>query len=545
MMNHEKLIADEAIRQFYTGLDCPRSLTCWLLFSSGEHDQLAGLEFNPLDYNSKQAADDSLCATKFLSKCTYLTTTVDKRQVALDKFFEAEHQCKITNKRILRSEFSKPQTSSVLYRAKFKIERVLGKLSVETLIDACNWGPGATVSIKRNAATHPNKFQTESGITSEAYNFVAPWWSLVYPNWTPRMTIQNASKLVTVPKNAKTDRTIAIEPGLNLWFQKGIGTLIRRKLLASGIDLNSQEHNAKLSRLGSRFNHLATVDFSSASDTISKEVVKELLPKKWYYLCEAFRSSLCQLDDKNILLEKFSSMGNGFTFELESLIFYALAEAVHAELGIDEVTSVYGDDVILSSRAVDMYTAVCADLGFTVNVKKSYSSTCYRESCGAHWWLGASIKPIFHKEPLNGKTAVLKLANSIRRLAHRRSIIGCDRALRRSWHVLADYLGRDTPRISEGYGDIGLIENIDGPGVAVTRAKHGLEGYFVRVWAVLAAKKYYDSQGLLLYKLKSIGRLGLNTESSGGGNNIPLPGRTKHAKIRVLVPRWYDLGEWV
>lgn len=545
MMNHDHKLADRVIYQFYKGLDCPRSLTCWLLYSSGEHDQLAALEFNPFDYNSKTAADDSLCATKFLSKCDYLSTTVDRKKVALDKFFEAEQQCLNTNRRILRSEFKNAQTSSVLRRAKFKIETILGDIDPEAFLDACNWGPGATVSIKRRAATHPNKFQTESGITLEAYNFVAPWWSTAFPHWVPRFTIQNASRLVTVPKNAKTDRTIAIEPGLNLWFQKGIGMLIRRKLRAFGIDLNSQDHNARLSRIASKFNNLATVDFSSASDTISKEVVKELLPPRWFALCEAFRSSLCLLDDKPILLNKFSSMGNGFTFELESLIFYSLALATQGELKLNERISVFGDDVILSSKAVDLYTDICADLGFTVNTSKSYSSSYYRESCGEHWWNGVSIKPIFHKEPLNGKTALLKLANSVRRLAHRRSAFGCDRALRRCWHVLADTLGRETPRISDGFGDLGLIENIDGFGVAATRASNGLEGFYVRVWAVLAVNKFYDDQGLLLYKLKSIGGLGLKTESSGGGNNIPLPGRAKHAKIRVLVPRWYDLGPWL
>lgn len=580
MMNHEDEFAPRVIREFYTNLDCPRSLTAWLLYANKEYDQLVNLEFNPDHYADPISARDSLAATKFLSKAEFLETSFNRSQVALEKFFEAEEQCRHTNTRILRGTFSHVLTPAIIENARRKISYVLGDFDPVDWIERCNWGPGATVSLRRHQCTAPTKFLLEAGITNSAYNFVAPFWDSIYPNWTPRMKIQESSKVVTVPKNAKTDRTIAIEPGLNLWFQKGIGELLKVKLKKAGIDLKDQSHNGRLARLGSLSNRLATIDFSAASDTVSRELVRVLIPRRWLLVLEAFRSSSCSVDINKppIYLEKFSSMGNGFTFELESLIFWALAVVCTETLNVSNGTvSVFGDDVIINAEVADLYSKICADLGFKVNSTKSYVSGNYRESCGEHFFNGYNIKPIFQKESLNGKTALLKLANNIRRLSHRRVTIGCDRALYSCWRLLTDELGPNTPRISEGYGDVGIIENIDDPSVTCTRAKHGLEGYLVRIWAVHAAQVELSHDGLRLRRLQQIGSLTPASfriierisrtvlvlphlamrlresepqamdysESNGKGNSIPLPGKTKHAKSRVLVPRWYDLGPWV
>jgi len=385
---------------------------------------------------------------------------------------------------------------------------------------------------------------------------VKPWFHLAYPNWEPQFEINGGSKIVTVPKNAKTDRTIAIEPGLNLWFQKGIGTLLRRKLRFCGVDLDDQSHNQKRCRIASKFNNLATVDFSSASDTISQAIVEYLLPVKWYHLLDACRSAYGTLDDSIIYFEKFSSMGNGFTFELESLIFYSIAVATCNRLGVDSTgISVYGDDVILPSAAFDTYSSVCADLGFTVNKAKSYSSSYYRESCGSHYWNGYDIKPVFQKEPLRGKTAILLAANNIRRFAHRRNTFGCDRAFLLCWKTLLGILGVKPPYIPEGYGDVGLVVNFDETDGSVRRAfpSRQWEGFHTKVWAVQPIQKWFDSHGLLLTKLQRQGKSIVIdnyleqriTEAAGIGQECPLPGRIRHARKRMLVPVWRDLGPWV
>lgn len=552
-------LQEEYFLSFYESLDCARSLTCAILLRYNEYEQLVNLDFDPMVCKSFSDARDTLAATKFLSKAEFLQIdNIDKKKVALDKFREAEAQCKETNVRISRYRFSNPYTLSILSRMARKIEFVLGDFAPDEFIDACNWGPGATTLLPRRRATYPEKFSVERRITAEGYDFVKPWFHLAFPHWEMTFEIDGLAKIITVPKNAKTDRTIAIEPGLNLFFQKGIGAMISKRLKWEGVDLNDQRHNQRLSRLGSKFGRIATVDFSSASDTIASRLVQEVFPPRWFGLMDAFRSRFGRISSEEVVTySKFSSMGNGFTFEMESLLFYTMAFAVCEYLGLEtNELSVFGDDVILPVDAYDLFAEVSADLGFTVNLKKSYSYSSYRESCGAHWWNGLDIKPIFQKEVLNGKASLLKAANNVRRYAHSRNDFGCDRRLLRCWHVLVNYLGVETPRISDGYGDIGLIENIDGPGVVLLSNSHGWEGNFVRVWALQAVKRKFDGPGLLLTKLKAVGSslsdhssyLRSDIKLSDGasiGNDLPLPGRTKLSKIRVFIPRWRDLGPWV
>lgn len=556
-------LQDVYILEFYAALDVPRSLTCHLLHKYGEHRQLVELSFEPLHYNDLETARSSLAATKFLSKATFLSTNIDIEAVASEKFLAAEKVCQETNERIQRNRFKNPYSAGVLMHMRFQTEAILSSFDADEFVDSCNWGPGATTLLPRRVTTHPKKFSAERKITAEAYDFVKPWFHLAYPHWDMTFEIDGESKIVTVPKDAKSSRTIAIEPGINLWFQKGIGAMMRRRLKRIGIDLNDQRANQEKARVGSLFARTATVDFSSASDSVAFKLVEESCPHRWFTLMKTFRSS-CGRAKGGPLIEfnKFSSMGNGFTFELESLLFYTMAVACCHIVGCDtKEVSVYGDDVILPIEAFDLFESVSADLGFSFNRSKSFDNSYYRESCGEHYWNGFRIKPIFQKEPLDGQTSLILAANNVRRLARSRRNSGCDYAFRRCYRLFTEVLGHDCPRISEGYGDVGLIENIDES--VVKRAGHGYEGYLVRVWSVVSTQLELRSPGLLLTRLKSIGnsrtmesdtkcRLpaalwyldAMALETLAGGNFITLPGCVRLSRKRLLIPRWLDLGPW-
>lgn len=557
----ENGLQDVYISEFYKGLDCARSLTCEILYRSGEFKQLVELGFRPQDYNDLETARSSLAATKFLSKATFLDTGNDVDQIALDKFKAAELTCKETNERIVRNKFENTYSAGVLMHMRLQIERILGSLDAEEFVDSCNWGPGATTLLPRRTVSNPKKFSSERKISRSAYDFVAPWFHIAYPQWEMMFEIDGTSKIVTVPKDAKGSRTIAIEPGINLWFQKGIGSMLRKRLKWVGIDLNDQSHNQKKAKLGSIFNDTATIDFSSASDTISYELVREAIPLEWFCVMNSFRSEVGVTKAKEkIYFSKFSSMGNGFTFELESLLFYTMAVACCDVLGVSSsAVSVYGDDVILPSCVYDLYHSVSRDLGFTFNLTKSYKDSFYRESCGEHYWQGVSIKPIFQKEPINEKTSLILAANNVRRLARSRRNGGCDLALRRCYQLLANSLGPKCPRISEGYGDYGLIENFDES--YVERPGNGYEGFFVRVWALRASQLDLSSLGLFLFRVKAAGSsksmvpqtnsLGYHSygnlddlETLSAGNKIACSSKVRLSRERLLIPRWLDLGPW-
>jgi hypothetical protein len=542
------------IRNFYESLNCPRALTCYLLYVNNEHEQLINISFNPSDYNDCLTAQDSLAASKFLSKAAFLKTNVDKKAVSLKSFHDAEAVCRETNERIRGQRFENPLTSAILLGMTFKISNILTSFTGEELIEKSNWGPGATTLLRRSEATYQKKFSAERRITAKAYDFVRPWFHLAYPLWDMMFEIEGRSKIVTVPKNAKTDRTIAIEPGINLWFQKGIGSMIRSRLKRNGIDLTDQSINQERSRIASKFNQLATVDFSMASDTVSQALVEEVLPLNWFSLLNTFRSTSGFVGKEEIHFAKFSSMGNGFTFELESLLFYTMALACCDSLGLDSSgTSVFGDDVILPTGAYDLFAKVSKDLGFTVNLSKSYDDGCYRESCGAHYWLGFPIKPIFHKETFDGQQSVIKAANLLRTFARGHSIYGCDRRFRRCWQLLVDYLGRKCPRVPVEFGNLGIIVDDEEAEGYWKRPGNGYEGFLVPVFAVQSLNCEVSGKGLLLSKLKFLGNSSTKSrnylldklEDSSGGNHIPLPGQIRYVKKRVLIPQWNNIGPWV
>lgn len=549
---------DDYIVSYLQALDCPRSLTCYLLWVHNEHKQLVELSFEPSFYNGVREAADSLAATKFLSKATFLKTGINLKEVAMSSFYEAEAICKETNARIRGGRFENPSTCAILLGMAYKISNILTNFSADEFVDNANWGPGSTTLLRKSKATHPNKFSVERKITAEAYDFVKPWFHLAYPSWEMRFDIDGFSKIVTVPKNAKTDRVIAIEPGINLWFQKSIGSMLRTRLKAHGIDLNDQTVNQKRARLASVSNTLATVDFSMASDTIAYALVEEILPLNWFSLLRTFRTASTKVSGKTLHFSKFSSMGNGFTFELESLIFFAMATACCDHVGVScKGISVFGDDVVLPTSVYDLFASVSKDLGFKVNLTKSYDLGPYRESCGSHYWLGGSIKPIFHKEPFDGQQSVIKAANLLRTSNRINHLYGCDRRLRTTWRSLVQYLGQKCPRVPYGYGDIGVVENFDDSIAYRRSAGNGYEGYFVRIHAVQAVNQEVFSTGLYLTKIKAIGSerlLGwdrVNLLTSGelpancGGNHIPLPGRIRYAMKRKLIPQWVDVGDWV
>jgi hypothetical protein len=219
-----------------------------------------------------------------------------------------------------------------------------------------------------------------------------------------------------VPKTAQTDRLIAIEPHWNIYFQLGVGKMLRKRLRTrAGIDLTSQETNREEARRASVDGSLSTVDLSSASDTVALEVVRHLLPEPWFRILYDLRSPESYWPDTKtwVLNEKFSSMGNGFTFELETLLFWALSQSVVDEMGYDYNVPVYGDDIIVPTKCYELLVEVLTYCGFIVNKRKSFSTSYFRESCGMNAWKGADITPL-RLTRLSELAHVFAVINSLR-----------------------------------------------------------------------------------------------------------------------------------
>jgi hypothetical protein len=508
------------------------------MYSNREHDQLIALDFDPDKYLDFEHFKSSYLATKFLSKSVFLKTTVDKKRVAFDGFLASEFSCKSINLDNFQTAHLKSESFEWIHNDSIRqIGYCLDDFSADEFFDSANWGPGVTQLIKRDTSS-TNKFRLENGITRALHDFIAPFLGEAYPSWDlTKVTFQPGNKVVTVPKSSKTDRTIAIEPGLNLWFQKSIGSMIRRRLLRLGCDLNSQLRNQRLARVGSKFSNLATVDFSAASDSISVATVEALLPLRWFTIMNLARSRFGSLEGHQFFYEKFSSMGNGFTFELESLIFLALARSCCRFLRLNErEVSVYGDDVIIPIEAFNLFVEICKIYGFSVNRQKSYSSGSFRESCGSHYFDGKDCKPYYLKGVVEGELQVYLAANSISRLASSGMIYGRDRRFFEVHRFLRNKV-RNPCLISEGYGDGGFIVDFDE--ATPPRARHGIEGFRAKTVLAVPIRYFSDDHALLLARLK-----GRSVEVDQG-NLTSLRSRVKTLRKKILIRQWAFLGPWI
>lgn len=299
------------------------------------------------------------------------------------------------------------------------IQSILGDVpTVDALIGS--FSGGASTSRPRTQSYPSSKYLGKAHVTSDCLALFTDLCGEM-PGWLGvadfRPTIVRGNVMFTVPKKTDIDRVACKEPDINMFLQKGLGGFIRKGLRKAGINLNDQSINRSFAREGAITGDLATMDLSSASDSVTTVLVSEFLPVCWYTTLDSVRSRVTIIDGVEHRNEMFSSMGNGFTFELESLLFFAIAKAVTYFTGTRGVVSVYGDDLIIPSSSFDDLEWVLGVLGFRCNRSKSFSDGPFRESCGGHYHDGLDITPFYVKGPLENVVDVIHAANSLREWA--------------------------------------------------------------------------------------------------------------------------------
>lgn len=389
-----------------------------------KRDKLSDIVLHELDLSSEDWTPSTLyhCrqAVGFFSKLEPLEIGIDKERAAYDKFVLSEESCKLQNEAFrasVRGEFSFLRgVEPAMLRAQRKIAQVLGPLPALTEL-GYRFGKGATTLTPKRKASLREKFSRGVSCSEECLPIAKvimqelPLLSEAIASyeridedgdeWFGLSIRIDDGRLEFVPKNVKTYRSVIVEPVLNGLYQLALGDHMTRRLAAFGIDLRDQTRNQKLALLGSLTGDLATLDLSAASDSISLELIFSLLPLEWATALARGRTGHVTYRGQRITLEKFSSMGNGFTFPLQSLVFWALARAICDK---DDEVSVYGDDIILPSVKAEEFTRLLRCLGFTVNEEKSYHTGPFRESCGRDYYSGIDVRPFFQKEWVSPRT---------------------------------------------------------------------------------------------------------------------------------------------
>jgi hypothetical protein len=446
------------------------------------------------------------------------------RNEALKTFLVTEEYCRASNHNISLSLRGAPPFNGkrsyaddrVLYLATRKIAEILGSFSISEMLQKGRFGPGATFRCRGADVSKARKFGL-TDVTPE-FNKIARGLLAEYHTWShfltdstemccPILEVVPGGRYSTVPKDRTTDRSIMVEPTINSWFQQGLGRMIRSRLRRKvGVDLDDQSLNRRLAEWASRYDDLATVDLSSASDLIPKKLVEDLLPPEWYFWLNITRSHRVRIDEDWIELEKFSSMGNGFTFDLQSLIFYALSWSICVIEGYNTFwVNVFGDDIVVPAGVKELFLKTFKDIGFKVNETKSYFSGPFRESCGKDFYNGWNVRGVYIKR-LETDFDVMRVHNRLFEWSLR---TGIDITEIRG--LLLVFLEHIDARVPPALGDLGVYAHFDE--VCPPIARWGWEGFRVKILLPTFLKKERADRFLILDRLQG---------SESAGNLVPL-----------------------
>jgi len=369
-------------------------------------------------------------ATATLKKYKYLDDGADLRELAFAKFRSINSH--MQNLEALNSPpLTLAHTNLSVYhrqllRARATAHEILYELDIDTFFAFCKHSGGVSQGIKYSDCSMERKFQYPISTTRLARPLLDAYFcydtmcdnAVQHLNRMdlhgPKYELVKASRATTVPKTNKIDRMIAIEPTANMFLQQGLMEYMYSLMKSFGLDVSRLPDKHKLlAKKGSIDGSLATIDFSSASDCLSIDLVRFLLPTKWFNLLNQVRCSTMTLNEESVELSMFSTMGNATTFPLESIVFYCLASAsLHTHdrkhsasllcpVYVKNDVSVFGDDCIVPTRSADSFMNLATRVGFIVNSEKSHyrADDGFRESCGGDYLHGTDVRPFCIKRP--------------------------------------------------------------------------------------------------------------------------------------------------
>ncbi len=286
--------------------------------------------------------------------------------------------------------------------------------SYSQVLERGRTGPGSAVGA-RGQSMYAKLFSSPLTTTSENLYLLYRSYIQKFPIWIEAEnhrytrygapTVIDCSNTSFVPKTRDTSRMICVEPNLNMFFQLGLGRLLEEWMEESfGISMDTQpDVNRRLARIGSSDGSFSTIDLSSASDSISISLCREIFPSWFFETLMELRSPNTVLDGSKVRLEMISTMGNGFTFPLQTLIFSSIIRASHRVAGIPVLGGVlqnwscFGDDLICDTRAFRNVKRLLSMTGFSVNPSKTFFEGAFRESCGTDWLFGQPVRGVYIK----------------------------------------------------------------------------------------------------------------------------------------------------
>jgi hypothetical protein len=408
---------------------------------SEDWEALVRAKVSPGGYTNAQHYFLDAQAAAFFNKNASLEVQIDREEVAFQKWKDAEAQCARTNAFLSRvldgpSDRETEVVREFLLRVRKRVRWWMGPVPASL---QGRFGPGVTLCCRGQLATAADKMSVKPTTTLSSLDITRHLWEetawgraivarslrgeRVYEDGVlSYVSVVDAAKWMSVPKNALTDRSIEIGPSLNVFYQLAVGKRLKESFARKGWDLrHAADLHRRLACEASITGSHATIDLSSASDTVSRLLVKALVPSEWFDLLDRLRTKRTETREGTFFLEKFSGMGNGYTFELESVLFMAICQEVLSTFGHGSFPgieiSVFGDDIIVPTALAQKCVQALKLLGFETNASKTFVEGPFRESCGGDFFAGKAVRPHYAKKIPENPQEWIALANGIRRAA--------------------------------------------------------------------------------------------------------------------------------
>lgn len=371
-----------------------RNVAAWRALTCGQEDHLTPYQLK----TQRQIVD----LFKKFSFSTDVYTPEDLQKISTDKFME--------NQRRLASFTlsDEPLVRDVLWRAKGWCELILGDFDPLEVCKEATFGKKSSVGVPMRLACEGARY--EPPITGSAAH--CDWFTKYYCSWN-RPAFRYASSLaeslgapltkhidcleaVLVDKTWKSLRMIMPNTTLGTLYSSGLGRVLEDRLRKFGYDIRHlQPVHGELARFGSITGSLVTADQSMASDNITTTLVTRIFPRSWASALDFGRISRMTLNGSTFETPTYCTMGIGFTFPLQTLIFLVLLLAIRDTLNLGEetVVSVYGDDLIYAVEMHDLVVDIFPKLGLVLNIDKTFATGHFRESCGQDYFRGFDVRP--------------------------------------------------------------------------------------------------------------------------------------------------------
>jgi len=345
-----------------------------------------------------------------------------RNKKAIQHFVDVEAELRNVTPQIERKDDVLDTISGILWSQVFP--------EIDPLDLVCHHGPGSTADrLLPNGRNHISKWNHRSEFLFPSdlhcfpnYGFAAQAGSIQGEGDIVRgpdyleLRDELPVRIVFVPKTMTTPRVIAMEPSHMQYIQQSIKDLVyytleNHSMTRNSIRFSDQRHNQLLAHSSSIDKRASTLDLKDASDRVHLHLVQRIFKTSGLlqYLEDARSLHATLPDGRNIVLSKYASMGSALCFPVEAMVFYTLVLcAMHQLDGTRPSTrsikrysrsiSVYGDDIIVPVEYTDVVVRYLESYALKVNVSKSFSKGNFRESCGADYFKGTSVRPIYARQ---------------------------------------------------------------------------------------------------------------------------------------------------